>query len=193
MMLRAALVPLPVHARRPGVEHLHPIRADVTHPALGILGEHKRQRDEAAPVLRPAFQDRQLVERSVAAHDLLARRVLHGLRHQIAQSVDERCELERVEEALGRRRRHQLIDLTGEVVELRHAERETHPLERAEHVAGDGHAEAGRLLEQQGRSSARRLARPIGDGGDLEIGADRLGDAHKEFAFVEVFQEFVEI
>ena len=29
MMLRAALVPLPVHARRSTVEHLHPIRADV--------------------------------------------------------------------------------------------------------------------------------------------------------------------
>ena len=62
VMLRAALVPLPVHAGRARVEHLHPVRADVAHARLGILGEHERQRDVAATVLGPAFQDRQLVQ-----------------------------------------------------------------------------------------------------------------------------------
>ena len=54
MMLRAALVPLPVHAGRPAIEHLHPVGADVAHAGLRILGEHERQRDVAAAVVRPA-------------------------------------------------------------------------------------------------------------------------------------------
>ena len=34
MMLRAALVPLPVHAGRAAVEHLHAVGADVAHAGL---------------------------------------------------------------------------------------------------------------------------------------------------------------
>ena len=67
VMLRAALVPLPVHAGRAAVEHLHAVGADVAHAGFRISGEHQRQRDVTAAVLRPAFQDRQLVERAVAA------------------------------------------------------------------------------------------------------------------------------
>ena len=66
VVLRAALVPLPVHAGRAAVEHLHAVGADVAHAGFRILREHERQRDEAAAVFGPALQDRQLVERRVA-------------------------------------------------------------------------------------------------------------------------------
>ena len=37
VVLRAALVPLPVHAGRAAVEHLHAVGADVAHAGFGIL------------------------------------------------------------------------------------------------------------------------------------------------------------
>ena len=113
VMLRAALVPLPVHARRPVVEHLHPVRADVALAGLRILREHERKRDVGTAVVRPAGQDRQLVQRAVALHDLLAWRVLHRLRHQIAEPADHRQHLQRVHDPLGHLRRHQLVDLAA--------------------------------------------------------------------------------
>ena len=90
-------------------------------------------------------------------------------------------------------RRHQLVDLGGEIVERLHAEREAHPLDRAEDVAGDRDVEAGRPLEQQRGAAARRLAGPIGDRGDLEVGAHRFGDAREQLALVEVGEKVVEV
>ena len=93
----------------------------------------------------------------------------------------------------GHRRRHELVDLAREVVELLDAKRQAHALERAEDVRRHRHVEAGGLLEQQRRTAAGRLARAIGDGGDLEIGADRLGHARQQLAAIEVGEEVVEI
>jgi hypothetical protein len=51
VVLRAAFVPLPVHARGAAVVHLHAIRPDVPHAGFGIAGNHQRQGDERAAVL----------------------------------------------------------------------------------------------------------------------------------------------
>ena len=80
-----------------------------------------------------------------------------------------------------------------EIVERLHAEREAHALVRSVDVGRHRDVEAGRLLEQQRRAAARRLARAIGDGGDFEIGADRLGHAREQLALVEIGEEVVEI
>ena len=37
------------------------------------------------------------------------------------------------------------------------------------------------------------LAGAVGDGGDLEIGADRLGDARQQAALVEIGEKVVEV
>ncbi len=59
VVLRTALVTLPVHAGGASVEHLHAVGADVPHPGLRILREHERERDVFPAVLGPALQDRQ--------------------------------------------------------------------------------------------------------------------------------------
>src|SRR6185503_6169096 len=88
MVLRAALVPLPVHARGAAIEHLHAIGADVADAGLGVLREDERERDVLPAVLGPAFQNRKGVERAVAVDDLLAGRILYRFRHEVAQTAD---------------------------------------------------------------------------------------------------------
>ena len=93
----------------------------------------------------------------------------------------------------GHLRRHQLVDLAREIVERLDAEREAHPLHRSEHVAGDRHVEAGRLLEQQRRAAAGRLAGAVGDRRDLEIRAHRIGDPREQLPAIEIGEKVVEI
>ena len=90
MVLGAALVPLPVHAGRPPVVHLHAVGADVAHAGFGIARDDERQRDERAAVLRPGLEHRQLVEPAVGLDDFLTGRVLDRLRHQVGEPADER-------------------------------------------------------------------------------------------------------
>ena len=128
VVLRTALVTLPVHAGGTAVEHLHAIGADIPHPGLGILCEHQRKRDVSPAVLGPAFQDRQRVERPVAVYDLLAGRGPDRLRHQVAQAARHREHLQRVHDAFRHLWRHQLVDFLREIIERLHAEREAHAL-----------------------------------------------------------------
>ena len=58
----ADLVHLPMHACGGTVIDLDAIHADVALPGVGILGVDRRQGDKAASVLRPAFQDREMIE-----------------------------------------------------------------------------------------------------------------------------------
>ena len=62
VMEAAAFLNLPVHAGRPGVEHLHPVHADVSFAVPRVMGEHLRQSDEPPAILRPALDDRQVVQ-----------------------------------------------------------------------------------------------------------------------------------
>ena len=193
VVLRAALVPLPVHARRAAVEHLHAVHADVAHARLGVLRDHEREGDEPAAVLRPAAQHRQLVERGVAPDHLLAGRVLHDARHQVAQPPHHRQHLHRVEEARRHLRRHQLVDLAGDLVERGHAEGEAHPLHRAEDVGRHRHVEPGGPLEEERRPAARRLGHAVGHGRDLQVGAHLLADARQLAFLIEHGEESVQI
>ena len=54
---------------------------------VGIAREHHRQRDEAAAILRPAVQDRKIIEREILlADDFLARAVRYDLRERTSPS-----------------------------------------------------------------------------------------------------------
>ena len=185
-MLSAAFMPLPVHPGRPTIEHLHPIGADVALTGFRVPGEHEWKRDVRTAIVGPARQNRQVVQRAVALHNLVTRGVLDRLRHQVAEAADHRQHLKGVHDALGHLRRHQLVDLAREVIERFHTERQTDSLHRAVHVRSNRDIEAGRLLEEQRRTTARRLAGAIDHGRDLEIGADRIGDAREQLAALEI-------
>ena len=64
-MARPNLVKLPVHSGRALVINLHPVNAHVSRTGLWITGMHICQCDEAAAVLRPAFDDGKIVEREI--------------------------------------------------------------------------------------------------------------------------------
>src|SRR5262249_29350837 len=86
-----------------------------------------------------------------------------------------------------------LVDFVREIIELFHAERETHTLDGAEDIAGNRHVESGRLLEQQRRPAVRRFARTIRHRRDFESRAQRVAHACEQLALVEVLQKFREI
>jgi hypothetical protein len=104
--------------------------------------------------------------------------------HQITKTAHHRQHLQRVHDAFGHLRRHELIDFPSEVVERFDAKRQAHAIERPEHIAGNRHAEPGGRLEQQCRAASRHLRRPVGHSCDLEVRRDRLLDANEELSLV---------
>ncbi len=89
---------MPVCAR---VVHLQAVHAEVVAPAVGMLGEDERQRDERSAVLRPGRQHRQAIEADVVGDDLGDRTARPALQADLQQfEADVACAPE-----LGRRRR----------------------------------------------------------------------------------------
>ena len=54
-----------MHRRRPLIENLHPINADVARAGLGIARVHVWQSDEAPTVFRPAFENGKIAQRKI--------------------------------------------------------------------------------------------------------------------------------
>ena len=68
-MLGGYLLPLPVHAGGLAVVDLHAIHSDVALARARVAGDDAGQGDEAAAVVRPALEDREIVEVEVLAPD----------------------------------------------------------------------------------------------------------------------------
>src|SRR5262249_58565678 len=108
LVLRAALVRLPVHAEGAIVEHLKTIHPDVARAGDGIAREHRRERDVPPSVAGPAREDRQPRERRLRRlDDFLARRAAHPPRRglgdaeqgaELAHLVEERARYLEVEQ-----------------------------------------------------------------------------------------------
>ncbi len=193
MVLRSTFVALPVHAGRAPVEHLHSVGADVPDAGFRIFGDHQRESDVPSAVLGPCFQDRQLVQRAVALDHFLTRRVFHRLGHQVAQPIEHRQHLERIEHARRHLRRHHLVDVFRHAVERADTQRQAHALGRSEQVGRHGHIEPRGALEEQTGASAGQFAHAIGERRDFEVGIDALANAGEQAALVEVGDEVVEV
>ena len=110
-----------------------------------------------------------------------ARETVLGLRPRDADHVAERLQL--ADEPRGRPL-HEAEDFTNalrQIVEVVDAEGERHAAAGAEQVDGDGDVGALDVLEQQ--RGAAGLDGAVGDLGDLQVAADRDGDA-AQFALV---------
>jgi hypothetical protein len=73
------------------------------------------------------------------------------------------------------------------------SERQADPLHGAEQIEGDGDVEAGRPFEEQPGAAARGLGDAIGDGADLQIRADGIGDPRQLALLVERGDELREV
>ena len=173
----AVLVDLPVHRRRPRAEHLHAVHADVPRPGARVVGDHGRERDERARVVRPAGLHREHAEVDVVsrAHDLLAGALADRVRARVGDRLERLQAAHLRRQAFGRLHLEHVGELLGDVVEPLDAEGEAHPPLGPELVDQQRDAAALRLLEEQ-----RRAAGPDGavdDLGDLEVRVDLGGDA----------------
>ena len=158
IVLGALLLALPVHAGAALVVDMQAIHADVALALRRVFGHDRRQRDEAAAVLRPALQDREVEQREVVVlDDFLARPALHFFGEELAQVGQHGQHLDFVEQALGRLHVHEVLDAVGDFVQRVDVERHLHAALGAKLV--DEHPRAGialDVLEQQGRT-----ARPV--------------------------------
>ncbi len=195
LVLGAALVRLPVHAERAIVEHLQPIHPDVARAGDGIAREHAGQRDVAAAVAGPAFQDRQCRQRRIRRlHDLLAGRGAHtagrGLRN-----LEQRAQfLQLVEKGAGHLQIEQLRDARAEVVEPLDAQRRRHAVRAAEGVDEHRHLEALHVLEEERDVGlAPGLRHAVDDLGDLEVARDGRSHAAQVAATLEVRDELAQV
>jgi len=187
LVIGAPLVPLPVHAQRAPVELLQAVHAHIARAGHRIAGDDLRQGDVRPTVVRPAGKDRQQIERRILGDDhFLARRAADAARPQadaaqrgqhLAPALDQRAH------ALRQARIDQLAQPATQVFEIVHAQGQGHAPRRAEGIDQHGHGAAGHILEEQRLVlRVRPLADPIGDLGDLQVGAHRRADAH-QFAF----------
>ena len=69
IVLRPILMNVPVHPRSGRVVFLQPVHAHIALICLGIFRKDQRQRHEGAAVLRPAFQNRQDIQRRMVLFD----------------------------------------------------------------------------------------------------------------------------
>lgn len=108
-MAGADLVYLPMHARGGAVVDLDAIHPDVALTCVGILGVDRRQGDKATSVLRPALENRQMIEGERltrptlpdAVDDILADAVTNILGTGVDEIDAIAQELESILEALG--------------------------------------------------------------------------------------------
>ncbi len=196
-MRRADLVSLPVHGqRRPAGLH-DAVHADVADAAHRVARDHHGEGDVRAAVVRPALDERQLVEIHVAAalNDFLARSgPALGARRKLSDLEQPGQQRELGEQAFGNLHLEQLGDSVADVVERLDAERHRHSSHRAEQVDRHGDrrplaVHEHRLLEQQRFPAAGLLHDSIGDLAQLEIQRHRMRYAHQLASRVELLDE----
>ncbi len=128
IMLGPNFLPLPVHPGGPLVEHLHAIHPDVALAGLGIARHHARQRDEPSRILRPAFQNRQMIQREIVfANIFLARPARNRLRKELPHLRQHGQHFHFVEKALRRLHIHELPNAVGHFIQRIHFQRHAHP------------------------------------------------------------------
>ena len=81
-------------------------------------------------------------------------------------------------------------DFGGDILQAVHLQGQAHALHGPEGVHEHGHVVARHVLEKQGRP---RFVHPVGDLGDLEVGAHRLLDAHQLPGLVQPGDKFLQI
>ena len=156
-----------MHRRRSFIENLHPIHADVARAGFGIARVHIRQGDEAAAVIWPAFQNRQVAQRKIirrsgtgldVVDDFLACGFTHILRSRV-QQMNSLFEQTPAFAQIGRRFCFEnQLNLLCDLCNAFAAERHRDPFMRAHRV--DRHWKFrnfpinDRLLEEQGLSAA---------------------------------------
>ncbi len=182
LVFRAALVPLPVHHQRLSIVLLQAIHAHIALPCHRIARDDLRQRDVRAAIVRPAFEDRQNIQRGILGdHDFLAGRAARHARPKpdAAQHAEHlAAALDHLAHALRQFRIDQPRQVVPQVFEIVHAQRQRHPPRRAEGVDQHRHGAAFDVFKQQRLILVgRAFADPIGDLGDFQVGADRGGDA----------------
>ena len=184
-----------MHARRALVVFLQAVHADIALARRRILREDERQRDKRPAVLRPARQNRNLVEIRLHLHDFLTRRFFHVFR-KIDRFLRHRDQRDDIHLVLKRniRKFHNLAQLVADIIELLHTKRERHALIAAKRIHEHRHVVALHILEQKRDIVlALHLRHAIRDLRDLEMAVHGLRDTPQQPALLQHRDELAQI
>jgi hypothetical protein len=191
------LLTLPVHAGGLAVVDLHAVHAYVAFPAARVAGDDAGEGDEAASVLGPGFEDREIEEVDVfaAMDDLFAGGVFcrDDFGKEAAYLGEHGEHLYFVHEAGGCLGFEEGADAVGDGVEGVGLEGETHAAFAAELVHQDACAGvAFDVFEEEGGASgigcaSSEFGGAVGDLGHLEDGVYFGGDALEFAGFLKLF------
>ena len=171
----AVLVDMPVHTRGAAVVFLQAVHAHIALAGLGVLGEHQRQGHEGAAIIRPAFENGNIIKtRIFRFHNFLTGRVLHVFRE-----VD--CALDHgnhghnahfiLQGNIGEL--EHLPQFIGDIIEFFHAQGHRHALIAAEGVHEYRHGGAFDVFKEQGNIFiALHLGYSVGDFRDFQFGVN---------------------
>ena len=196
IVLGRNLLPLPMHPGRLPVVDLHPVHAHIAFTVARVARHHARQRDKPPAIVRPALQNRKLIQvKTIAQNHFLARGVFpaHRLRKCARQCAQLRQHFELVKKSLRRFQIQQASDPLCNLIQPFHAQRQRHPPLTAELIDEDFMTWMPLdVLKQQRRPACGILARaklryPVGNLGNLQLRRDFSADA---LEFASLFQCF---
>ncbi len=192
IVLRALFMRLPVHARGALVVDLHAIHAAIALAGVGIARKHQRQGDEAAAILRPAFQHR-IIEQGKApgADDLLARAFGHDLGKERSHLGQLWQHLQLADEAFGHAHFQVFRDALRHGLDRVHLQRDLHLAHAGEAVDQHRNAIALGLFKQQ--RGAAGFDRAVGEIRDFQDGVHFKGDALELLVLLQRGDEFTQI
>ena len=186
----AALADLPVQAGAAAIVHVEPVHAEVVPGAIRRLGVDERQRHERAAVLRPARDDRQLVEADVVGDDVDDRPVASPPQPDPRQIAEEAARPPQ----LRRRRRQDRLGGVHELFDQRvraRPEGQAGAARRPEQVRDQRKARAADVREQQRRPAGGNHAAM--DLGGFLVGVDGSGDLDQVAIAPQTVEEGSEI
>jgi len=181
------------------VVDLHPIHADVAlagaPSSSWVASDDAGEGDEAATVVRPAFEDGKVVEvEVVAADDFLAGGVFgaDGFGEGAGEFAELREHFELVEEAFGGFEVEEAGDAAGNFVERIYAEGHGHAALAAELVDEDLVAGMAFYVFEEERGTAG-FGDAVSDLGDFKLRGDLLANALQFTVIFEGFDPFAQI
>ena len=137
-----------MHGSRARIKNLHAVKTDIALATAGVARDHGRERDEGAAVSGPAGEDGKDIQIGIALDHFLALSLFDHAGGDSGQPRQLRQHPELVPQRARRFHARELLDITGDLLDILNSQRHSHALRRAEGVDENGNLFADDVFEQ---------------------------------------------